>query len=109
MKITIENNEVKIKIGNDLRTIGELHGRVLRVKRKRQEHLMRKFNAYGFAKQLMEETFFDHLHIVEHTPIGTRNYLIDRNEIFTIGRYYQAPEFERQIFLDLPTLQNYVV
>lgn len=109
MTIKIEGNEVKIKVGDQMKTIGELHGRVLRVKRKRQEHLMRKFNAYGFAKQLMEETFFDHLHIIEHTPIGTRNYLIDRNDIFTHGRYYQAPEYEKQIFLDLPTLNNFVV
>lgn len=109
MTIKIEGKEVKIMVGTQMKTIGELNNRVLRIKRDRDKHLMRKFNAYGFAKQLIEETFFDHVHIVETQPQGIVNYLIDRNDILTSGLYYKAEEFEKQIFVDLDTLQKYKI
>lgn len=109
MTIKIEENEVQIKVGDQMKTIGQLRNKVLYVSRRHDKHLMKNLNSYGFSKKLIEENFFDHLHIKEYYEGKVNNYLIERTEIFTIGRYYQAPEFEKQIFVDWNTLQNYKI
>jgi hypothetical protein len=107
MTIKIEQDEVKIKVGDKLQTIGKLHGKVLHVKRDRSKHLMRKFGAYGFAKVLLEQPFFDYLMVIETTEGVTNNYLIERELALSEGRVFQAPDFEKQVFVTLQMLNQY--
>jgi hypothetical protein len=99
MTIKIEQDEVKIKVGDKLQTIGKLHGR--------SKHLMRKFGAYGFAKVLLEQPFFDYLMVIETTEGVTNNYLIERELALSEGRVFQAPDFEKQVFVTLQMLNQY--
>lgn len=109
MTIKIENGTVTIKEGNVERRIGNLKvqsdgTRVLRVTRDRSLHLMKTFKAYGFAKELIEQEFFQYLQIVEKNGKENNIFLIEREQILLEGRFYKAPDFEEQVFIPLDVL-----
>lgn len=92
------------------RNIGRvrLADRVLEVTRKRDKHLMRKANAYGFNEYVLREAKrFDKIELTDE--YGT--YLFSRQLVLDMGRYLHFKEegFEKQMFLSLNIINNHKV
>lgn len=92
------------KEGARKREIGELDSRTLTVHRNPKLHLLRKWNAYGFNHELMNDDRFFDVIIIEEPE--NKRYIVSREDIMRYGRVYQAPEFEKQIFISLDTLRE---
>lgn len=89
------------------RNIGRvrLADRTLEVERKREKHLMKKGNAYGFNEYVMRNAkTFDKIELKD--DYGT--YMIPRQLIINMGNYLHFKEegFERQLFLPLHIISN---
>jgi hypothetical protein len=92
------------------RNIGRvrLADRVLEVSRKREKHLMRKANAYGFNEYVLREAKkFDRIELTDE--YGT--YLFSRQLVLDMGRYLHFKEegFEKQLFLSLNIISNHKI
>ena len=92
------------------RNIGRvrLADRVLEVSRKREKHLMRKANAYGFNEYVMRNAQkFDTIELTDE--YGT--YAIPRQLILNMGKYLHFKEegFEKQLFLSLNIISNHKI
>ncbi len=89
--------------------IGELFrkSRILRVHRNRETDLMKIWTAYGFDNEIMQSDLFDHVHIVETVDGKKQEYLIPRFNIVKEGKMYEAPGYERQIFIPIERLQDF--
>ena len=75
--------------------------------RKREKHLMRKFNAYGFNDRLLRSAK-SFTHILLQDEYG--EYLFPVADLFTYGKCYlhfKQQGFELQIFLALEHIQRY--
>ncbi len=73
---------------------------------------MKVWQAYGFAKEVMDhEDWFQYVQIDER--IGTTGkqfiYVIPRIDIVLHGREYETDNFERQYFVTLAKLEQYIV
>jgi hypothetical protein len=92
------------------RNIGRVRpaDRVLEVSRKREKHLMRKANAYGFNEYVLREAKkFDRIELTDE--YGT--YLFSRQLVLDMGRYLHFKEegFEKQLFLSLNIISNHKI
>lgn len=92
------------------RNIGRvrLADRVLEVERKREKHLMRKANAYGFNEYVIREAKkFDNIELTDE--YGT--YSFSRQLILNMGKYLHFKEegFEKQLFLSLNIITNHKI
>lgn len=91
------------------RRIGTLNKaqRTLTIKRKRGKHLFRKANAYGFNHRLLETSkLIDYIRLEDETS----EWKIPREEILKKGSflYFQKQGFEKQIFLSLDSMQEFI-
>ena len=92
------------------RAIGRvrLADRVLEMERKREKHLMRKGNAYGFNEYVLRQAkTFDKIELKD--DYGT--YLFSRQLVIDMGRYLHFKEegFEKQLFLPLHIIMNHKI
>jgi hypothetical protein len=106
MTIKIEGIDVLIKKDEKFSKVGELFGKNLVMKRDPEKHIMRKFNAYGFSKDLIESDFFDHLTVLEPKNVM---YVMSRVDLMAEGRYFKADNLERQIFVPLEYIKRHRV
>lgn len=106
-----ENNSICIQEGDKWRTVGELEGTetiILKVFRDRSKHLMKVWNAYGFAKDVIDRNdWFEYLYLTEKNGSEESKYFIPRADIVLEGRLYQTEGFERQYFLPLTIIERY--
>ena len=111
-----EDNKIFIQVSDKWRQIGELEGMqtiVLKIRRNRDSHLMRVWNAYGFAKDVIDRgDWFEYVFIDEEVPLENGNfeknlYLIPRTDIVLEGRVYETEGFERQYFVPIELLKRY--
>lgn len=102
--IKIEQDKVFIQNGGRWAQMGSVSkdGKVFSTYRNSSKHLMRKLNAYGFNRQLMEAGEFEYIHL--ETDHG--NYLIPRKEII-LGQSYRAPNYDTQVFIGREALEQY--
>lgn len=109
MDIKIENGVVIVKEGGMQRRVGNLRTQgddvILRVTRDLNKHLVRKYNAYGFARKLIEQDFFNYLQLVERDGAKENVYLISRIDALSEGRFYKAEGFEEQVLIPRPVLR----
>lgn len=92
------------------RAIGRvrLADRVLEVERKREKHLMRKANSYGFNEYVLRQAkTFDKIELKD--DYGT--YLFSRQLVIDMGKYLHFKEegFEKQLFLSLNIITNHKI
>lgn len=105
--ISIEQNQynkqesiVRLSYGLSTRFIGKLNANYFVTKRKR-EHILRKIDALGINKSLLEnrKIFFTHI-LIEFTDGGhTERYETTREYILANGTAHRFGNFDEQIFL----------
>ena len=103
--------DITLKISGDSkgreRNIGQVDKleRILYISRTRSKHLLQKANSYGFSYRVISES--GHFDVVRLTDEhGT--YLIPKKTILEKGKFlwFKEQGFERQIFLDIPTIEQ---
>lgn len=106
-----DNNYVCIQEGDKWRTVGELEGTetvILKMTKDRSKHLMKVWNAYGFAKDIIDQTtWFEYLYLTEINGSERSTYFIPRADIILEGKLYQTEGFERQYFVPLSVIERY--
>lgn len=112
-----EGNTVYIQHLDHMRKVGEIlqatageeiESDVLLVERDREKHMMMVWQAYGFAKEVMDHKDWFGFVQIEETDHGQRNtYLIPREDLVLHGREYQTDGFEKQYFVTVEKLQKY--
>lgn len=107
-----ENNEIFIQEGEKLRKVGHIEElgetKVLNVFRDRSKHLMKVWNAYGFAKDVIDHTdWFDYMLLEELNGTERSRYFIPRQDIVLEGKLRQTEGFERQYFIPLEKLEMF--
>ena len=90
------------------RTVGTLDRkkRTLYIKRKRERHLLKKADSYGFCHQIINEgKQFDHVILQDEQGL----YKIPREVILEKGSFlwFKNEGFERQLFLSLKEIRKY--
>ena len=111
-KLTVVDNTIylMLKGDNKKRQIGRLNtsAKILSLKRDRERHLHYKSNSYGFNYQIIKQgTKFNKVLIADNEF----NYLIPKEELLEMGKfmYFKQQGFEKQIFVKLEDLSNYIV
>lgn len=89
---------------------GEEDIATLVVQRNRDSHLLLVWQAYGFAKDVMDhEDWFSYVQVEEQVGNKTNTYMVPRPDLVLHGRIYETDNFERQYFVTLDKLQKYKV
>jgi hypothetical protein len=111
-KLAVVNSTIYLILKDDKkkRQIGRLNlaARTLTMKRDRNKHLHYKSNSYGFNYQIIKQgTKFNKILIADNE----HNYLVPKEEMLEMGKfmYFKQQGFERQIFVKLEDLSNYII
>ena len=101
--------EMSIRLSGEKRNraIGHINidDRTLYVRRSKEKHLLRKANSYGFNHYIIQNaTKFDKVCMI----VGFNQWLLP-NEVILNGDFlwFKDQGYERQIFLDLDTIEKY--
>lgn len=107
-----DNKTIYIQEGDKWRAIGELEGSetvILKISRDRSKHLMKVWNAYGFAKDIIDRAdWFEYVYLNEKNGSESNKYFIPRADIIIEGKLYQTEGFERQYFVPINILERYL-
>lgn len=118
-----EGNIVYIQHMDKMRRVGEIITNVLvddmdgtsdqsilLVERDREKHMMMVWQAYGFAKEVMDHKDWFSFVQLQETDHGKKSiYLIPREDLILHGREHQTEGFERQYFVTVEKLQQYKI
>ena len=83
--------------------------RLMRIRRNREKHLLRKNQSYGFNEHLIKMAKkFDNIHLIEEHGV---EYIFPREFVIDKGSYlhFKSEGFEKQLFVTLAELNQYIV
>ena len=83
--------------------------RVMRIRRTRAKHLLRKNQSYGFNEHLIKTAKkFDNIHLIEEDG---SEYMFPRTLVLEKGSYlhFKSEGFEKQLFVPLSDINQFVI
>lgn len=105
-KFTIQHgtecDSIMMPHGEELKCVGEIYGSTFVTKRDPNKHLMRKWNAYGISKDIIDSGLFDT--VVIQGPSASR--MISVEDLETFSRIEHLEGEETQYFVPVDKLQK---
>lgn len=107
MTTRILDNYLSVQLKGLWIPIGRISNDVVTISRDREKHLMKKYNGYGFNREILRMEIFDWIVLEEKNGQERNKYIFPRSWLETHAETDVAFGLDTQIFVSLDKLEEY--